>query len=72
LRYPAIAKALASLVDETATDGEVVALDEDGKPSFNTLQNYGSSGAPLHFYIFDLLVLAGKNAGSAGRTLQEA
>jgi bifunctional non-homologous end joining protein LigD len=45
--------------DETVIDGEVVALDGDGKPSFNTLQNYGSAGAPLHFYVFDLLVLEG-------------
>ncbi len=42
-------------------DGEVVALDEDGRPSFNTLQNYGSAGAPLHFYVFDLLVLEGRD-----------
>jgi hypothetical protein len=26
------------------------------KPSFNTLQNYGS-GATLHYYVFDLLVM---------------
>jgi ATP-dependent DNA ligase len=43
--------------DETVIVGEVVALDANGRPSFNTLQNYGSAGAPLHFFIFDLLIL---------------
>jgi DNA ligase D-like protein (predicted ligase) len=61
IRYPAIVKALAPLPDETVIDGEVVALDENGKPSFNTLQNYASAGAPLHYFIFDLLVLKGKD-----------
>ena len=60
-RYPGIVKALAPMPDETIIDGEVVALDEDGRPSFNTLQNYGSAGAPLHFYIFDLLMLEGRD-----------
>jgi DNA ligase D-like protein (predicted ligase) len=60
-RYPAIVKALAPLQDETVIDGEVVALDPAGKPSFNLLQNHGSSSAPLHFFIFDLLVLKGKD-----------
>ncbi len=59
-RYPGIVKALASMPDKTVIDGEVVALDAEGRPSFNALQNYGSSGAPLHFFIFDLLVLKGK------------
>ena len=38
-----------------------MALDADGTPSFNALQNYGSAGAPLHFFVFDLLVLNGKD-----------
>ncbi len=63
-RYPGIVKALAPMPDETVIDGEVVALDPDGKPSFNLLQNYGSGGAPLHFFIFDVLVLKGKDVMS--------
>ena len=59
-RYPGIVTALSAMPDETVLDGEVVALDAEGRPSFNTLQNYGSAGAPLHFFIFDLLVLKGK------------
>jgi bifunctional non-homologous end joining protein LigD len=61
VRYPGIVKALAHLPEETMIDGEVVALDESGKPSFNMLQNYGAAGAPLHFYVFDLLILRGRD-----------
>jgi ATP-dependent DNA ligase len=61
VRYPSIAQALGSLPDDTAVDGEVVALDATGKPSFNALQNYGSSTADLVYYIFDVMVLAGKD-----------
>jgi len=61
VRYPVLAKALASMPDETVIDGEIVALDGDGKPSFNLLQNYGSAGAPVHYFIFDLLILKGKD-----------
>ena len=60
IRYPGIVKALASMPDETVIDGELVALDEEGRPSFNTLQNHGPA-VPLHFFIFDLLLLQGRN-----------
>src|SRR5215472_4634805 len=52
--YPAIAAALKAMPDETVIDGEVVALDEEGRPSFNLLQNYGSAKAPLIYYAFDV------------------
>jgi len=60
-RYPTITKALASLPDETVIDGEVVALDEDGRPSFNILQNFASSNVPIIFYVFDLMILSGRD-----------
>src|SRR5262249_14494923 len=60
-RYPVIYAALRSMPDETIIDGEVVAVDEDGRPSFNLLQNYGSAAAQLVYYVFDVLVLAGKD-----------
>ena len=60
-RYPAIVNALAALPDETVVDGEIVAIDEAGLPSFNALQNYGSSIGPLFYYIFDVLIVAGRD-----------
>ena len=32
-RYPAIVQALAAMPDETVIDGEIVALEESGRPS---------------------------------------
>jgi ATP-dependent DNA ligase len=44
----------------------VVALDEAGRPSFNALQN-GSAGATIVYYVFDVMVLGGRNV--IGETL---
>jgi DNA ligase D-like protein (predicted ligase) len=57
--YPHIVKALANMPDETVIDGEVVALDEAGRPSFGTLQNYGSNNSSIVYYVFDVMVLEG-------------
>lgn len=58
-RFPEVAKAIASLPQDTAIDGEIVALDADGRPSFALLQ--GSSATPVVFYVFDLLMLRGRD-----------
>jgi ATP-dependent DNA ligase len=60
-KYPAILKALSAIPDETVIDGEIVATDERGRPSFNILQNYRASKAPILYYIFDLMILSGND-----------
>ena len=59
-RYPGVVKALSKLPENTAIDGENVAFDREGRPSFNALQNYGSAPAPVVYYVFDVMVLAGQ------------
>jgi hypothetical protein len=47
--YPAIAKALAEMPANSVIDLEIVAFSGAGKPSFNSLENYGSAAAPIFF-----------------------
>ena len=61
-RFPVIANALAAMPDETVIEGEIVALDSAGRPSFSALQNYGAGDIPLVYYIFDVLILAGRTS----------
>jgi bifunctional non-homologous end joining protein LigD len=60
-RYPGVVKGLAKMPDDTVIDGEVIAFDDDGHPSFSALQNYGSAAAPVIYYVFDVMVLGGRN-----------
>jgi bifunctional non-homologous end joining protein LigD len=60
--FPDVVKALRAVRAQSALiDGEVVALDSDGKPSFQLLQNRSSSTGTIVYYAFDLLSLDGED-----------
>jgi bifunctional non-homologous end joining protein LigD len=59
--YGAVTTALQNLPDESVIDGEIVALDEAGRPSFNLLQNHGSTTASILYYVFDVMALKGRD-----------
>ncbi|MBV9498629.1 MAG: non-homologous end-joining DNA ligase [Acidobacteriaceae bacterium] len=60
-RFPGVASALLELPSDTVVDGEVVALDQEGRPAFNLLQGFGGKAADVVLYTFDLLMLRGKD-----------
>ena len=61
-KFRAIVRAAAKLPAGCLIDGEAVALDEKGKPSFQLLQSTLKGGeADLAFYAFDLLVDRGED-----------
>jgi bifunctional non-homologous end joining protein LigD len=64
LNYPQLTDSLKTLpADHVILDGEIVALDEKGRSSFQLLQVFKSSEqrVPLVYYVFDLLFLDGKD-----------
>jgi len=60
-QFMQIALELQILPPETVLDGELVALDRNGVPRFNLLQNYRSGSAHLMYFAFDILLYAGKD-----------
>jgi bifunctional non-homologous end joining protein LigD len=60
-RFAAVAKGIAKAVKtpDCVLDGEVCALDEEGRASFSAMQQ-GKAGTPLVYYVFDLLELEGE------------
>lgn len=59
-RFSKIAKALEGIPHETKLDGEVVALDKNGKPNFQAIQNYPENNwREIYYYVFDVLFLNG-------------
>jgi DNA ligase D-like protein (predicted ligase) len=64
LRYSRVVPGLAKLPDETVVDGEILAFDEDGRPSFNALQNSSGPQTPMAYYVFDLMMLRGRDLRS--------
>ena len=55
-RFPQIADALGDLPTETVIDGEVVALDESGRPDFHRLQHFTAEASRIVYFVFDLLI----------------
>jgi DNA ligase D-like protein (predicted ligase) len=56
--YPHLAAAAIGVTREPAIiDGEIVALDKEGRPSFQALQHRSVTRAAVVFYAFDLLRL---------------
>jgi len=62
-KFKALVKAAARLPAGCLIDGEAVALDDEGRPSFQLLQSTlkDQRGANLAFYAFDLLVDRGED-----------
>jgi bifunctional non-homologous end joining protein LigD len=60
-QFPVLPPAFKKLPSGTVLDGEIVAPDERGRPSFNALQNWRSAKQPILFYAFDLLAYRGKD-----------
>src|ERR1700694_2401278 len=54
-QYPYVVEALGDLPNGTVIDGEIVALDDSGRPEFNLLQNYRRDAARIRYFVFDLL-----------------
>src|SRR5213593_1761261 len=59
--YPQL-QAISRLVNakQAVLDGEIVALDEEGRPSFQLLQNRGKEPHPMQYVVFDILYLDGQ------------
>jgi bifunctional non-homologous end joining protein LigD len=59
-QYPTVARAVAQIRDNAAVlDGEIVAIDEHGRPSFQALHHQAAH--TVVFYAFDVLHLNGRD-----------
>ena len=59
-KFGYIVEALDGLPDETVIDGELVAMDEQGRSDFHLLQSFRSAELNIHYYGFDVLMRGGK------------
>lgn len=68
--YPKVFEGLKAIRKNAIIDGEIVVLDESGKPNFQKLQNYKNKDKyPIQYYVFDIIELDGKSV--TGLTLVE-
>src|SRR5690349_7424430 len=63
--YPIVASQLKEIKADAVLDGEIVVLNDEGKPDFQLLQHYSENqDKPIQYYIFDLLELNGEDTTS--------
>jgi bifunctional non-homologous end joining protein LigD len=61
-QFPAVARAAAGLrAKALVLDGEIVAIDGEGRPSFQALHHAATEGLSIVYYAFDLLHLNGRD-----------
>jgi len=59
-KFPPIVESLRKFPFDAIMDGEIVVVDDQGKPDFELLQNYRPGGSGhLLYYVFDLLHFQG-------------
>lgn len=61
-KFPPIVESLQHLQHDVIFDGEIVAIDKEGRAHFQLLQNFQKTGhGNLVYYVFDVLYLDGKD-----------
>jgi bifunctional non-homologous end joining protein LigD len=61
-KYPSIVEVLKKVKEQVIFDGEIVAYNQAGSPSFQALQNLGTeNNTKIEYVIFDILYLNGKD-----------
>lgn len=61
-QFPSVAKAVSRVSAKSVLlDGEIVALDANGRPSFQALHHANLEGLSIVYYVFDLLHLNGRD-----------
>lgn len=60
--YPIVADQLKKINTDAVLDGEIVVLDDKGRPDFQLLQHYSENqDRPIQYCVFDLLELNGRD-----------
>jgi bifunctional non-homologous end joining protein LigD len=60
-KYKVLSEELERFPHNAVLDGELVALNRKGLPSFSLMQQYEKTKCPLAYYVFDLLFLDGED-----------
>jgi bifunctional non-homologous end joining protein LigD len=60
--FPDIHSAISKMLSHEVTlDGEIVAVETNGRPNFNALQNRKSTKLPIYYVVFDCLHYKGRD-----------